>query len=87
MLAVNDIITKRLKNSSDVCKICDVESETIEHMIFRCPKAQILWKICPIKCLNIENIGDFARSWKELFDNINQYPISIELIKLSISIL
>lgn len=36
--SVNHIASKGLKHNCDICKGCGLESETIEHMLFRCPK-------------------------------------------------
>ncbi|XP_015168279.1 uncharacterized protein [Solanum tuberosum] len=76
-----------MRHICGVYKGCGLESETIDHMLFRCPSAQLVWKICPINWPNLENIVDFAGWWNDLFTNVKKYPDSIELIKLSFSIM
>ena len=56
-------------------------------MHFRCPSTQLVWKICPINWSSLEYIVDFAGRWNDLFTNVKNYPHSIEMIKLSISII
>ena len=87
VLSVNQVISKRMRHLCGVCKVCGIEDETIDHMLFRCSNAQLVWKICPINWPNLGNTMNFAGWWNELFTNTKQYLDSIELIKLSISIM
>ncbi|XP_075095089.1 uncharacterized protein LOC142173405 [Nicotiana tabacum] len=43
---------------------------------------QVVWKLSPI-----ENTLDFVAWWYDVFINANKYPESIEIVKLSISIM
>lgn len=42
--SVNYVRLKRLEHICHVCKICGIESEIIDHVLFRCLKAQLVWK-------------------------------------------
>ncbi|KAK6796397.1 hypothetical protein RDI58_004098 [Solanum bulbocastanum] len=46
----------RLHQNCDVCRVCGIETETVDHMFFSCPKAQLVWKLAPINWPNVENV-------------------------------
>ncbi|KAK6779593.1 hypothetical protein RDI58_021777 [Solanum bulbocastanum] len=56
-------------------------------MFFNCSKAQLVWKLAPINWPNVENVMNFAIWWNDLFCNTCQYSESIELLRLSVSLL
>ncbi|XP_070013439.1 uncharacterized protein [Nicotiana sylvestris] len=81
------IIAKRLQNLDKTCKICGLESEDIEHMLFRCPRSQFVWKQSPINWPDIDNITDFSMWWYNLFLNAKHFPESTELLDLSVNLM
>ncbi|XP_027066157.1 uncharacterized protein [Coffea arabica] len=48
-LATNEALYKRLGNGNKICHCCGEEIETIEHIFFFCPKAQVVWKLAPVR--------------------------------------
>lgn len=80
-------ISKRLHQNCDVCRSCGLETETVDHMFFSWPKAQLVWKLAPINWPNVENVMNFVIRWNDLFCNTCRYPESIELLRLSVSLL
>ncbi|XP_016458490.2 uncharacterized protein LOC107782157 [Nicotiana tabacum] len=86
-LPVNYTLAKRLQNLDKTCKICGLESEDIEHMLFRCPQSQLVWKQSPINWPDIDNITDFSMWWYNLFLNAKHFPESTELLDLSVNLM
>ncbi|XP_075074410.1 uncharacterized protein LOC142162013 [Nicotiana tabacum] len=86
-LPVNYTLAKRLQNRDKTCKICGLESEDVEHMLFRCPRSQLVWKQSPINLPGIENITDFSVWWYNLFLNDKHFSESTELLYLSVNIM
>ena len=43
ILYTNDIIFKMNKIESPLCYLCGKEPETVEHLLFYCPRVQIFW--------------------------------------------
>lgn len=58
-LPVNSNLAKRLTNVDSICKVCGLGQKDIEHMLFKCPRSQLVWKQCPINWPGIENIIGF----------------------------
>ena len=47
-LPVNEAIYKRIGKGSSWCSCCGKDTETIEHIFFFCPNAQMVWRIAPV---------------------------------------
>ena len=63
-LAVADRLNTRGMNVASICRLCQAGDETINHVMFRCPMAQEVWRkaAVPEQLLNFsmtleENIG------------------------------
>lgn len=42
----------------DICPICGLELETLEHMFFKCPRSIYVWKMSLIRWPNLHLISD-----------------------------
>ncbi|XP_075092491.1 uncharacterized protein LOC107771940 [Nicotiana tabacum] len=86
-LAGKTISSSEAQNLDKTCKICGFEIEDIEHMLFRCPRSQLVWKQSPINCPDIDSIPDFSVWWYNLFLNAKHFPESTELLDLSVNLM
>lgn len=86
-LPIHSNLAKRLHNVDKTCKICGLGPEDIEHMLFKCPRSQLVWKQCPINWPDIGYITDFSIWWYDLFLNTKIFPESIDLLNLSANIM
>ena len=59
ILTTNRSVSKYNTNQSDKCSFCRESSETIHHLIWKCPKVQFFWKelaeLINIKCAHSHN--------------------------------
>ncbi|CAA0826189.1 Unknown protein [Striga hermonthica] len=50
-----------------ICRICGSEVESLEHLFFLCPRAQIIWKLSPVSWDGMESDNlNFKRWWTRL---------------------
>ncbi|XP_071923288.1 uncharacterized protein [Coffea arabica] len=69
ILPVNASIKARCQQGNPVCKCCGLYSESIEHMLFFCSHAEVIWKVAPIQWDGLENLkGKFWLWWSELVE-------------------
>ena len=48
-LPANEALYKRIGKGSSLCNCCGEDTETIEHIFFFCPKAQVVWRLTPVR--------------------------------------
>ncbi|XP_071932952.1 uncharacterized protein [Coffea arabica] len=48
-LATKEALYKRFGIGNKICHCCGKDTETIEHIFFNCPTAQVIWKIAPVR--------------------------------------
>lgn len=46
-----------------MCHQCGAEMETVEHMLFHCQRAQILWKLVPVQWDGLTPFTDALKEW------------------------
>lgn len=46
-----------------MCHQCGEEMETVEHMLFHCQRAQILWKLAPVQWDGLTPFTDSLKEW------------------------
>lgn len=56
-------LQKRGIRTDGMCKHCGEELETIEHLFFHCPKAQLIWKIAPVSWEGMAYATDSFKGW------------------------
>ncbi|XVF36257.1 hypothetical protein REPUB_Repub19eG0042400 [Reevesia pubescens] len=70
-LATNENLHKRLHSVSDLCKRCELQSESIEHILFFCPFAEAVWGISSFSYRpRKEGFPGFVRWWNEAVETI-----------------
>ncbi|XP_027118308.1 uncharacterized protein [Coffea arabica] len=47
-----------------ICPVCGDEIETVEHMLFTCPRAQVVWKLASVRWEGLRDLqGNLWRWW------------------------
>lgn len=49
ILPVNEVITSRTAKGDGKCYCCGEQIETLDHMMFFCQHARLIWKAAPIQ--------------------------------------
>ncbi|XP_071917223.1 uncharacterized protein [Coffea arabica] len=64
-LATNEALDKRFGIENKICHCCGEDTETIEHIFFNCPTAQVIWKIAPVQWEGLAKLqGNLWRWWE-----------------------
>lgn len=63
MLPGKENIFRRTQNGSPVCCECGEGIETVEHILFQCRKAQIIWKLAPIHWDGLQHHTACFKNW------------------------
>ncbi|KAL3528971.1 hypothetical protein ACH5RR_008293 [Cinchona calisaya] len=73
ILHVNAVINGRIGNGELFNKCCGDQDETLEHMLFHCNNAELIWKmvLIPWKALN-QFRRNFWKWWSELLGAANR---------------
>lgn len=67
VLPVNEVVMRRTGNGNSMCHRCGEAVETLEHMLFQCDKAALIWKAAPLQWDGLERFrGSFWHWWEEL---------------------
>ncbi|XP_071905964.1 uncharacterized protein [Coffea arabica] len=83
-LLVNEAIYKRIGKGSSLCSCCGEDTETIEHICFFCPKAQMVWKIAPVSWEGItEPQSNIQRWWDAVMQSAKKEQ-GLDRIKLTV---
>lgn len=45
------------------CSLCGEDNETVEHVLFACPKARETWKLSPVSWDGLQNQTDSFKYW------------------------
>lgn len=56
-------LRKRGLRVDDVCHQCGEEVETMEHLLFYCTKAKLLWKLAPVQWDGLLAYTDSPKDW------------------------
>ena len=60
ILTTNRSVSKFMENQSDLCEFCGSHSETIQHVMWHCPRVQLFWNdlsnILKSRCPHIKNL-------------------------------
>ncbi|XP_027086499.1 uncharacterized protein [Coffea arabica] len=70
-----------------MCVGCGEDIETIEHMLFYCPAAQVVWKLAPVKWEGIAELQcNFWRWWDAVMQSAREVQ-GLDRIQLTVNIL
>lgn len=61
-LPVNLNMLRRGIHIDAICNQCGMEPESVEHVMFKCAKAQLIWKLAPIRW---DGILEYQNTFKE----------------------
>lgn len=62
-------IYDRTRVGHPICKGCGDHEETVEHLLFHCPRAQQVWKCAPIQWDGVaDQVGCFKNWWWSVFE-------------------
>ena len=67
--------------------ICGEEVETVEHMLFQCPIAQLVWRIALIRWEGLRDLHHNFRRWWEVVAETGSKDQGMDQINLTINIL
>lgn len=80
--------TSKERGSKDqICAMCGKEVETIEHMFFKCRRAQVVWKLAPVKWDGLESNTERFAWWCQSLFSLQMDKICQDRIQLSLYIL
>ena len=86
-LPANETLFKRIGKGSNICSCCGDNAETIEHMLFFCPTAKVVWKLAPVKWDGIAELqGNFWNWWVAVMQSAKEAH-GLDRIQLTVSIL
>ncbi|XP_059639855.1 uncharacterized protein LOC132282265 [Cornus florida] len=53
-----------------ICKVCGLETESVSHLFYRCPRAKLVWKLSTLR-LDGEEVGhgQWDRWWRSKMEN------------------
>lgn len=72
-ISVGANLNKRGMEVDGICKHCGKTMETIEHFVFHCAKAKLIWKLAPVRWDSIQqHTFSFKEWWRELANVSNQ---------------
>ncbi|CAA0833761.1 Ribonuclease H-like superfamily protein, partial [Striga hermonthica] len=66
-----------------ICQPCGEAPETIEHIFFHCPRAQMLWNISPVSWDGICNVGCKFKTWWSHLYTIKPSLVAEDRIQLT----
>ncbi|XP_027167207.1 uncharacterized protein LOC113767344 [Coffea eugenioides] len=67
VLPVNEVVMRRTGKGSPMCINCGEGVETLEHMLFKCDRAALIWKAAPLQWDGLEGLkNSFWHWWEEL---------------------
>lgn len=67
ILPVNEVVKSRTGRGNETCHCCGDQTETIEHMLFYCQHARLIWKAAPIQWDGLEQYQqNFWHWWASL---------------------
>lgn len=62
-LPVEINLKKRGVQIEGPCKQCGEGLETVEHLLFHCAKAKLVWRISPVRLTGLEQYSVKANDW------------------------
>nr|XP_027071698.1 uncharacterized protein LOC113696490 [Coffea arabica] len=78
-LATSEALYQRVGKGSNLCQCCGEATETIEHVFFFCPTAQIAWRLAPLwKARNKRVFQLESEDAKVIIDKAQQEWIEFE---------
>lgn len=76
-LPVTSILRKRGLEVDDTCKVCGEGKETVNHLFFHCLKANIIWKLAPVRWeISEQQALSFKQWWSSLENAENSKEMS-----------
>ena len=85
-LATSEALYKRFGKGSTICQCCGEEAETIEHIFFFCPKAQVVWKLAPVRWEGLADLqGNMWRWWDAVMQAARETQ-GVDRIRLTVNI-
>ena len=68
-LPCREVVQKRTGTGDLICKLCGVNTETVEHIFFQCKQAQMIWRMALLQWDGLkEHTVDFRRWWTMLME-------------------
>ncbi|XP_027061996.1 uncharacterized protein [Coffea arabica] len=84
-LPANEAIYKRIGKGSNLC--CGEDTETIEHIFFFCPKAQVVWRIALVRWKGITELQYNMWRWWDAVTQSAMKEQGMDRIKLKVNML
>ncbi|XP_071923104.1 uncharacterized protein [Coffea arabica] len=86
-LATSEALYQRVGKGSNLCQCCGEATETIEHVFFFCPTAQVAWRLAPVSWEGIVELQcNMWRWWDAVMDSAKGAQ-GMDRIKLTVNIL
>lgn len=54
---------RRRIDTNAICSQSGMEPESVEHVMFKCAKAQLVWRIAPVQWEGIQGFNDTFKEW------------------------
>ncbi|XP_027100417.1 uncharacterized protein LOC113751926 [Coffea eugenioides] len=70
-----------------ICPVCGDEIETVEHMLFTCPRAQFVWKLASVRWEGLRELQDNLWRWWEAVAQTGTKESGTEHISLTANIM
>ncbi|XP_071902573.1 uncharacterized protein [Coffea arabica] len=86
-LATKETIYNRTGKGDRICSGCGEDVETMEHMFFKCPIAQTVWKIAPVRWDGLQDLQNNLWRWWEAVSQTEKMEKGKERICLTANIL
>ena len=84
---VNEVIKRRTRKGKDGCSYCGEKTETLEHTLFFCRHAELIWKAIPIRWDGLNSFKYYFWLWWNSLMEAKERIEGREHIALTINIL
>ncbi|XP_071923058.1 uncharacterized protein [Coffea arabica] len=86
-LATNEALYQRVGKGSNQCQCCGEATETMEHVFFFCPTAQMAWRLAPVSWEGIAELQCNMWRWWDAVMESAKGAQGMDRIKLTVNIL
>ncbi|XP_027165980.1 uncharacterized protein LOC113765943 [Coffea eugenioides] len=86
-LPVKEVIHKRTGKGDPICEGCGEATETVEHLFFHCPIAEMTWKMAPVKWEGAMLLRDNIWRWWETVIQAEEENQGRDRVNITINLL
>ncbi|XP_071909589.1 uncharacterized protein [Coffea arabica] len=86
-LPVKEVIHKRTGKGDPICEGCGEATETVEHLFFHCPIAEMTWKMAPVKWEGAMLLRDNIWRWWETVIQVEEENQGRDRVNITINLL